>query len=102
MVRLGVPYLRITLIGGIMMFLSMTLGSIFRAGGDSVTPMIVMIVSTVLKHCPGSLADIWYLEVPTSGRCGIRVCKRDRQDRWGCGVPLPLFHRTQHYLAEAR
>ena len=32
-VRLGVPYLRITLLGGIMMFVSMTLGSIFRAGG---------------------------------------------------------------------
>ena len=69
-VRLGVPYLRITLIGGIMMFLSMTLGSIFRAGGDSVTPMIVMIVSTVLNIVLDPLLIFGIWKFPRLGVAG--------------------------------
>ena len=48
-IQLGIPYLRVTLLGLVAMFLSMTLGSIFRGAGDSVTPMVVLIVSTVLN-----------------------------------------------------
>ena len=46
---LGTTYMHIILIGISTMFLSMTLGSIFRAGGDAFTPMLVLIVSTVIN-----------------------------------------------------
>ncbi len=47
--RLGTAYMHIILAGISTMFLSMTLGSIFRAGGDTVTPMVVLIFSTVIN-----------------------------------------------------
>ena len=47
--RLGTTYMHIVLIGISTMFLSMTLGSIFRAGGDAVTPMIVLVFSTLIN-----------------------------------------------------
>ena len=47
--RLGTTYMHIILIGISTMFLSMTLGSIFRAGGDAVTPMIVLGFSTIIN-----------------------------------------------------
>ena len=46
---LGTTYMHIVLIGISTMFLSMTLGSIFRAGGDAFTPMVVLIFSTVIN-----------------------------------------------------
>ena len=47
--RLGTTYMHIVLIGISTMFVSMTLGSIFRAGGDAVTPMIVLVFSTLIN-----------------------------------------------------
>ena len=47
--RLGTTYIRIILVGISTMFVSMTLGSIFRAGGDTLTPMAVLIFSTVIN-----------------------------------------------------
>ncbi len=48
-IQLGTTYIQIILVGISTMFLSMTLGSIFRAGGDAVTPMAVLIVSTIVN-----------------------------------------------------
>ncbi len=48
-IRLGVAYMQVTLLGMVTMFLSMTLNSIFRGAGDAVTPMIVLIFATVLN-----------------------------------------------------
>ena len=47
--RLGTTYMHIILAGISTMFVSMTLGSIFRAGGDTVTPMMVLIFSTLIN-----------------------------------------------------
>ena len=47
--RLGTTYMHIVLVGISTMFLSMTLGSIFRAGGDAVTPMVVLVFSTLIN-----------------------------------------------------
>ncbi len=47
--HLGTTYMHIVLVGISTMFLSMTLGSIFRAGGDAVTPMIVLVFSTLIN-----------------------------------------------------
>ena len=47
--RLGTTYMHIILAGISTMFVSMTLGSIFRAGGDTITPMIVLIFSTLIN-----------------------------------------------------
>ena len=48
-IELGTTYIQIILVGISTMFLSMTLGSIFRAGGDAVTPMIVLVFSTIIN-----------------------------------------------------
>ena len=47
--RLGTTYMHIILVGISTMFVSMTLGSIFRAGGDTITPMMVLIFSTLIN-----------------------------------------------------
>ena len=47
--RLGTTYMRITLLGISTMFVSMALGSIFRSGGDSFTPMVVLVFSTLIN-----------------------------------------------------
>ena len=46
---LGTTYMHIILAGISTMFVAMTLGSIFRAGGDTITPMIVLIFSTLIN-----------------------------------------------------
>ncbi len=48
-VPLGVPYLRVMLLGGVVMFLSRTLTAIFRGAGDAMTPMVVLIFSSVVN-----------------------------------------------------
>ena len=48
-VKLGTTYMQIILVGISTLFLSMTLGSIFRAGGDAVTPMVVLVFSTLIN-----------------------------------------------------
>lgn len=48
-IQLGTTYIHIILVGISTLFLSMTLGSIFRAGGDAVTPMMVLILSTLIN-----------------------------------------------------
>ena len=47
--RLGTTYMHIILVGISTMFVSMTLGSIFRAGGDTITPMVVLIFATLIN-----------------------------------------------------
>ncbi len=46
---LGTTYMHITLAGISTMFVSMVLGSIFRSGGDSFTPMVVLVFSTLIN-----------------------------------------------------
>ena len=48
-IPLGVPYLRVMLLGGVVMFLSRTLTAIFRGAGDAMTPMVVLIFSSVVN-----------------------------------------------------
>ena len=48
-ILLGAPYLRVMLLGAVTMFLSRTLTAIFRGAGDAVTPMIVLIFSSVVN-----------------------------------------------------
>jgi putative MATE family efflux protein len=48
-IQLGKTYMQITLVGSITMFASMTLGAIYRSTGDTVTPMVVLILSTILN-----------------------------------------------------
>ncbi len=48
-IPLGVPYLRVMLLGGVVMFLSRTLTAIFRGAGDAMTPMVVLIFSSIVN-----------------------------------------------------
>ena len=68
--RLGTTYMHIILAGSSAMFLSMTLGSIFRAGGDAVTPMIVLIFSTVINIALDPLLIFGLWQFPKLGVAG--------------------------------
>ncbi|MCZ6678566.1 MAG: MATE family efflux transporter [Candidatus Poribacteria bacterium] len=87
-IRLGVPYLRITLLGSILMFLSMTLNSIFRGAGDVITPLIVMVFSTILNIVldPLLIFGIWkFPRLEVAGSAYATVIGR------GLGV-VPLLY----------
>lgn len=48
-VLLGTGYLRILLVGGVVMFLLFLAGAILRGAGDALTPMIILGVATVVN-----------------------------------------------------
>ena len=48
-VALGTGYLRILLVGGTVMFLLFLTGAILRGAGDALTPMVILIVATLLN-----------------------------------------------------
>ena len=68
--RLGTTYMHIILVGISTMFLSMTLGSIFRAGGDAVTPMVVLIFSTLINIILDPLLIFGMWQFPKLGVAG--------------------------------
>jgi len=45
----GVPYIRILFLGSIMMIVGIVLSSVLRAAGDAITPLIILVISTVLN-----------------------------------------------------
>lgn len=45
----GIPYIRIMFIGSFTMILGIVLGSVLRAAGDAITPLITMILSTLIN-----------------------------------------------------
>ena len=69
-IRLGVAYMQVTLIGMVTMFLSMTLNSIFRGAGDAITPMIVLIFATVLNIILDPLLIFGWWKFPRLGVVG--------------------------------
>ena len=68
--RLGTTYMHIILAGISAMFLSMTLGSIFRAGGDAFTPMVVLVFSTVINITLDPLLIFGVWKFPKLGVAG--------------------------------
>ena len=48
-VELGTVYMQVILLGSITHFSSMTLSAVYRSTGDTMTPMLVLILSTVLN-----------------------------------------------------
>ena len=87
-VRLGTTYMHIILVGISTMFLSMTLGSIFRAGGDAVTPTVVLIFSTVINIAldPFLIFGIWiFPELGVAGSAYATIIGR------GFGVVVLLI-----------
>lgn len=68
--QLGTTYIHIILVGISTMFLSMTLGSIFRAGGDAVTPMVVLIISTLINIVLDPLLIFGLWKFPELGVAG--------------------------------
>ncbi|MCG9128433.1 MATE family efflux transporter [Candidatus Poribacteria bacterium] len=87
-IRLGTTYMRIILVGISTMFLSMTLGSIFRAGGDALTPTVVLIFSTVINIVldPLLIFGIWgFPELGVAGSAYATIIGR------GFGVCILLI-----------
>ncbi len=87
-IQLGTTYMHIILVGISTMFLSMTLGSIFRAGGDAVTPMVVLIVSTVINIVLDPLLIFGLWEFPKLGVAGSAYATLIGR---GIGVIILLF-----------
>lgn len=87
-IQLGTTYMHIILVGISTMFLSMTLGSIFRAGGDAVTPMVVLIFSTLINITldPLLIFGLWkFPELGVAGSAYATLIGR------GVGVIILLF-----------
>ena len=87
-VRLGTTYMHIILVGISTMFLSMALGSIFRAGGDAVTPMIVLIFSTLINIGLDPLLIFGLWKFPKLGVAGSAYATLIGR---GIGVIILLF-----------
>ena len=45
----GVPYIRVLFLGSVMMIVGIVLSSVLRAAGDAITPLIILVISTVLN-----------------------------------------------------
>lgn len=87
-IQLGTTYMHIILVGISTMFLSMTLGSIFRAGGDAITPMIVLVFSTLINIVldPLLIFGLWgFPELGVAGSAYATLIGR------GIGVLILLF-----------
>jgi putative MATE family efflux protein len=69
-VAFGTPYLRVMLLGGVVMFLSMALGSIFRGAGDAITPMNILILSTVFNIVLDAVLIFGFWKFPALGVVG--------------------------------
>ena len=69
-IPLGIGSLQVTLLGLGLMFLSRTLNAIFRAVGNAITPMMVLICSTILNIVldPLLIFGIWFF--PSLGVVG--------------------------------
>lgn len=87
-IQLGTTYMQIILIGISTMFLSMTLGSIFRAGGDAVTPMVVLIISTLVNIGLDPLLIFGLWKFPKLGVAGSAYATLIGR---GIGVVILLF-----------
>ncbi len=87
-IQLGTTYMHIILVGISTMFLSMTLGSIFRAGGDAVTPMVVLILSTLINIVLDPLLIFGLWKFPKLGVAGSAYATLIGR---GIGVIILLF-----------
>ena len=86
--RLGTTYMHITLAGISTMFVSFTLGSIFRAGGDSFTPMIVLVFSTLINIVLDPLLIFGLWGFPKLGVAGSAYATLSGR---GAGVVVLLY-----------
>ena len=87
-IQLGITYMHIILVGISTMFLSMTLSSIFRAGGDAVTPMVVLILSTLINIVLDPLLIFGLWKFPKLGVAGSAYATLIGR---GVGVIILLF-----------
>lgn len=87
-IQLGITYMQIILVGISTMFLSMTLSSIFRAGGDAVTPMVVLILSTLINIVLDPLLIFGLWKFPKLGVAGSAYATLIGR---GVGVIILLF-----------
>ena len=87
-IQLGTTYMHIILVGISTMFLSMTLGSIFRAGGDAITPMVVLILSTLINIVLDPLLIFGLWKFPKLGVAGSAYATLIGR---GIGVIILLF-----------
>ncbi|MDE0634320.1 MAG: MATE family efflux transporter [Candidatus Poribacteria bacterium] len=87
-IQFGITYMQIILVGISTMFLSMTLSSIFRAGGDAVTPMVVLILSTLINIVLDPLLIFGLWKFPKLGVAGSAYATLIGR---GVGVIILLF-----------
>ena len=99
--RLGTTYMHIVLVGSSTMFVSMALGSIFRAGGDAITPMVVLIFSTLINIVLDPLLIFGLWGFPKLGVAGSAYATLIGRGAgvvvllyrcWSGGAPVSLRH----------
>ena len=69
-IKQGVGYIRITFVGSFTMILGVVLGSVLRAAGDAITPLKILIVSTVVNVILDPLLIFGYWGFPQLGVAG--------------------------------
>lgn len=91
-IRQGVRYMRVMFLGSFTMILSVMLGSVLKAAGDAVTPLIILAVSTVVNIGLDPLLIFGYWGFPKLGVVGSALATVIAR---GVGVVIFLwiFHR---------
>ena len=100
--RLGTTYMHIILAGISTMFVSMTLGSIFRAGGDTITPMVVLIFATLINIVLDPLLIFRFMGIPETRRRRFGVCDAHRARGERNDPTLSLLEWTRPCLISER
>jgi putative MATE family efflux protein len=88
----GVRYMRVMFLGSFTMILSIMLGSVLRAAGDAITPLIILAVATLLNIGLDPLLIFGYWGFPELGVAGSALATVIAR---GVGVVIYLwiFHR---------
>ncbi len=101
-VLLGTGYLRILLVGGVVMFLLFLTEAILRGAGDAFTPMIILIVATVLNAILDPLMIFGHGGFPRMGVNGAALATVISR---GIGVVIAfhvLFRGSSHIHLQLR
>lgn len=100
--QLGTDYLKIILIGGLMLVYLFLINSIFRAAGDTLTPMLIMVGAIILNIVldPLMIFGIGFPKMGVAGAALATVLSRGLASLFGIFILLQGYSRIQIHLAK--
>lgn len=100
--ELGTDYLKIILAGGLMMVYLFLINAIFRASGDTLTPMLIMIGATVLNIIldPLMIFGIGFPRMGVAGAALATVLSRGLASLVGLYILFQGYSRVRVHLAK--